>query len=279
MRITYFPVLREIKDEYIKLRQEGNSRDQASNMLIHSYAKEISCGKADDGLLFWIGLADAQYYRKELSINVAENALESLNQITSAGWDITPGDIARRREHYGQAPMSERSVGKPRAKFRSTWRKGDVFAYQLDGSNAEKLGIAGHYALLRKVDNVEFGDGRLLPVVTISVCKKDEFPATSSDFQEIAMLKIASGRFGTPDSKYEYRAEILFRSERQLNALALQYVGYFPDDSQPDDEVVLTHPGNIMMLLPENINDTLCIFWKLNFYYTFGHMPNEIDVN
>ena len=273
MRLTYFPVLREIRDEYIKLRQEGNSRDQATTMLLHSYAREIALGTADDGLLFWIGLADAQYYRKELSSAVAQKAINALDQITAVGWDITPGDIARRREHYAQAPMPERSVGKPRAKFRTRWRKGDVFAYPLSGSNAEKLGIAGQYALLRKVDDVEFGDGRLLPVVTISVCKKDEFPATSSDLQKIPMLKITSGRFGKPESKYEYRAEILFKSERQLNASALQYVGYFPDVSQPADEVILTHPGDIMMLLPENINDTLCIFWKLNFYYTFGHMP------
>lgn len=274
MRMTYYPVLLEIRDEYIRLRQAGNSRDQAETMLIRSYAKEISCGKADDGLLFWIGLADAQYYRKELSIGVAKKAIDALDQITAVGWDITSGDIARRREHYGQAPMPERSVGKPRAKFRSTWHKGDVFAYQLDGTNAEKLGIDGHYALLRKVDDVEFGDGRLLPVVTISVCEKDEFPATSSDIQKIAMLKIASGRFGTPKSKYEYRAEILIKSERQLNALALIYIGYFPDVCLPTDEVILTHPGNIMMIRPEALNDDLCLLWKMNFYYTFGYMPN-----
>lgn len=274
MRMTYYPILLEIRDEYIRLRQAGNSREQASTMLIHSYAKEILCKKADDGLLFWIGLADAQYYRKELSINVAENALGALNQIVTTGWDITPGDISRRRDHYAQAPMPERGVGKARAKFRCTWRNGDVFSYPLAGSNAEKLGISGHYALLRKVDDVEFGDGRLLPVVTISVCKKDEFPVTSSDFQKTAMLKIRSGRFGTPKSKYEYRAEILFKSERQLNALALQYIGYFPDISQPTDEVILAHPGDIMMLLPETLNDDLCLFWKMNFYYTFGRMPN-----
>ena len=67
MRMTYFPILHEIKEDYIKFRQEGNSRDQAVTLLIHSYAREIALGKADDGHLFWIGLADAQYYRKELS--------------------------------------------------------------------------------------------------------------------------------------------------------------------------------------------------------------------
>lgn len=274
MRMTYYPILLEIKEEYIKFRQEGNSRDQAEAMLIQSYKNEITSGKTDDGHLFWIGLADAQYYRKELSDEVAQRAIRALDQITAAGWDITPGDITRRREHYAQAPMPERSVGKSRAKFRCTWRKGDVFAYLLSGSNAEKLGISGQYALLRKVDDVEFGDGRLLPVVAISVCKKEEFPTTSSDLQKIPMLKFASGRFGTPKSKYEYRAEILIKSERQINALALLYIGYFPDVCLPIDEVILTHPGNIMMIRPEALNDDLCLFWKMNFYYTFGHMPN-----
>jgi len=41
MRMKDFPVLEEIKDEYIRLRQNGNGREETAEMLMESYADEL----------------------------------------------------------------------------------------------------------------------------------------------------------------------------------------------------------------------------------------------
>lgn len=71
MRITEFHILKEIKDEYINLRRELHSRHETVKRLKAMYHSEISSGCDDDALLFWIGLADAQYASRELEEDVA----------------------------------------------------------------------------------------------------------------------------------------------------------------------------------------------------------------
>lgn len=271
MRMTYFPVLREIRDEYIKLRQEGNSRDQATTMLLHSYAREVALGTADDGLLFWIGLADAQYYRKELSSAVAKKAINALDQITAVGWDITPGDIARRREHYAQAPMPEKSFGKQSRKFRCAWSVGDIFYATLASDEAEKMGIKGGNILYQKIDEIENYDGRIIPIITMTYLTLVKEPFDFEEFRHTPPLRMANGRFGSDPTKFEYRAKLLIGNRRQLTSL--QYVGNYPVKEPPVDEIVFQDNTNMMIVPIKCLEMYGCAFWKLNFYYTFGHMP------
>ena len=86
--------------------------------------------------------------------------------------------------------MPERNVGKPRPKFRCQWRIGDTFAYQLTGQEAKELGIHGKYMLLRKVSEVEFGDGSLYPIVTVSFLGDRTFPTSDEAFMDIPLLKL-----------------------------------------------------------------------------------------
>lgn len=65
-------------------------------------------------LTFWIGLADGQFARKELTLEIAVHGLMALNRLAQEAPDITPGDIERRRKHYAQAPMPERRLGRPK---------------------------------------------------------------------------------------------------------------------------------------------------------------------
>jgi len=60
MRITEFPLCAEVKEEYIKLRKSGKNRASSVTQMKEHYADEITSGAEDDGLLFWIGLADSR---------------------------------------------------------------------------------------------------------------------------------------------------------------------------------------------------------------------------
>lgn len=265
MRMTEFPVLEEIKTEYVDLRQKGNDRSAAVQKLMESYKYELEDPDEDDAQLFWIGLADAQYYRKELTEEAARKALKALATIETYDWNVCPGDINRRREHYAKAPMPERKAGKPRPKFRCEWKIGDTFAYQMTSQEAKDLGIFGKYMLLRKVSDVEFGDGSLHPIVTISLWDSEKLPTNTEEFISVPFLKLCEGgRNFSPEYNFEYRTEIVIKSRKQLSSTSLIFVGNFSNISMPSDEIIFTRPGDILMILLEMIEKKLCLYWRIN---------------
>lgn len=268
MRITYFEILGDVKTEYVRLRQDGKSRNAAVQILIAKYHDELSTGAEDDGLLFWVGLADAQYALKELSDEVSTRGLASLEQLKIAIPEITPGDIERRFERYACAPMPERSRVRPVKRFCCQWRIGDTFAYRLSGPNSKTTSEAEEYVLIRKVDESRL-EGRLLPVVTLTHWKKPVLPLDEVEFQSTPILRLCNGRLDSPQSTYEYRIEILFTSQKQVNDLDLQYLGNFPDAAIPEDEFYLPTPGCILMLSPKDIDKELEFYcYTLQNYYS-----------
>lgn len=266
MRITDFPMIDEVKAEYRKLRENGLGRDDAVKELQLSYHSELTIGNQDDGLLFWIGLADAQYALKELSEEVAQQGLYAIRKLEQYFCGITSGDIARRIQRYSGKPMPERkNIRKPK-RFRCEWNIGDTFAYQLSGPMVEEFNLTGKFAILRKVDDIEFGDGRLLPIVTVSIWDSEPLPHNSVTFSKASMLALGYGRFQTPKNLYEYRAMVLFKNKKQIASLNLEYLGNFSDISMPENEIFFKEPARNMMLCPEYIDRDCCDFWKMHNY-------------
>lgn len=109
MRLTAMEHIGQIKQQYLQLRSEGVCRTEATNRVV----REFEAQNAQERLTFWIGLADAQHLRKELTMSVALQAYLALHRLDSYGIQFTPGDIERRRKHYSQAPMPERRLGRP----------------------------------------------------------------------------------------------------------------------------------------------------------------------
>ena len=109
MRLTSLEHIGQIKGAYLTLRSNGIHRREAAGRIIHDFELQTE----HERLTLWIGLADAQYQRKELMVSVALQALLALHRLQNYGIEITPGDIERRRKHYSQAPMGERRLGRP----------------------------------------------------------------------------------------------------------------------------------------------------------------------
>ncbi len=248
MRITDIPMIYEVKEAYIHYRKDGKSREEAVRALMEDYHNELTEGAEDDGLLFWIGLADGQYYRKELSQEVADKATAAINVFLDLGVSLAPGDLHRRIKKYKEAPMSEKKVGKPRPKFRCPWAIGDVYAYPLSGPDAEKEGIAGKYALLRKVDEHEGWDGRSFAVVTVTLWDTLPLPTTAEEFsREPLMVFRKGGRMFTPRDHAEYRAELLVSTLKQLRTAPFEYLGNFSNTPMPNNEIIFSFPGETLM--------------------------------
>jgi hypothetical protein len=266
MRITDFAILNEIKEEYQQLRRTGKNRTTATEELTKSYNSELTIGENEDGIFFWVGLADAQYSLKELESSVADRALWALDKIEEHHFPIVSGDISKRRTNYAKAPMKERVRIGEKSRYRCTWQIGDTFAYQLTEGKAEEMGIAGKYILLRKVDELEPGDGRVLPVVTLSFWEQDTLPTTLDQYLRTPLLKLSSERLGFPKGFYEYRAEIMFKNKKQLENMI--YLGRFSDITMPSDEVVIQIPGYMLMLIPERFSNQCCTFIKMHRHYS-----------
>ena len=113
MRLTALEHIGQVKRRYLTMRSEGIHRREAASRTICDFEQQPE----RERLTFWIGLADAQYQRKELMISVALQALLALHRLRDYGIEITPGDIERRRKHYSQAPMGERRLGRPPKKI------------------------------------------------------------------------------------------------------------------------------------------------------------------
>lgn len=267
MRITDYPIILEIKKEYIQSRQNGQSREESTQSLIQKHMNVLLNHVCEKGMLVWIGIADAQYFRKELSEAIADKALTALTNLALINPQITPGDIERRRFHYLQAPMPEKKVRKPRERFRCEWKNGDVFALELTSENAKKLNIAHSYILYQKVDEITIYNGCTVPIVTLAFCENSSFPLDSCSFSEIPHLRLACGRWGTSENKYEYRAQLIINSRKQLNHSNLKFIGNYPVRKTPQDEQRFEKSSDILMMPVVSIEMLSCAFWEVDSYF------------
>lgn len=266
MRITYFELINEVKEAYTRLRREGISRVDSVQTLQEQYHDELTIGAEDDGILFWIGLADAQYALKELSLDVANMGQTSLEQLASCVPELARVDVQKRNERYACAPMPERDHIPTPKHFRCQWKIGDTFAYRLKGPDAERYGFANDYVVIRKVDELE-EDGWLWPVVTITHWTDANLPLTEADFQKVPLLKLSSGPMFSTKGRYEYRLEILFSNRKQIEQLDMQYLGNFKNVPMPKDEFYCRVPGKVLMVSPKNINNRMSYFCSLKTYF------------
>lgn len=267
MRITKYLMINEVKSKYMELRREGQSRAEATQSIIDNNINELTQGPNDDGLLVWIGLADAQFHRKELTLEVAQKGLKALEDLWKVNPEIASEDISRRKNHYAQAPMAERSVGRARTRFHCKWKVGDVYAYKLVSEKANKLGIVNTYMLYQKVDEIMIYNGSVVPIVTIRYCKEIPESLDPKTMNQLPPLRLACGRFGTSENKYEYRTELIVDSDRQMQNSSLIFLGNYPVYEDPRDEQRFKSSNDIMMMPLVSLEMLSCAFWKVNEYY------------
>lgn len=265
MKLSETVILSEICSEYRKLRQDGQNRKDATLELIRRYRNELTKGASDDGLLFWVGLADAQYKHKELTVETAQNALASLDALTGIFPQISQREVTTRRKLYAQAPMSEKSFGKQSRKFRCAWSVGDIFFATLISDEAEKMGIKGGNILYQKIGEIENYDGRIIPIITMTYLALVKEPFDFEEFRHTPPLRMANGRFGSDPTKFEYRAKLLIGNRRQLTSL--QYIGNYPVKEPPVDEILFQDNTNMMMVPIKCLEMYGCAFWNVDNYF------------
>lgn len=261
--LNNYAIIEDIKSEYRSVRENGKSRCEAEEYFISAYNDELTTGAYDDGLLFWIGLAEAQFKNKELSEDVAQKALHSLDNLEKQHM-ISQADINRCRNKYIQAPMPERKFIK-RKKFQCSWNVGDAYAIKLMSDVAKELGMDGKYAVLHKVDNVVHEDEEILPLVRITIWDDLPNPITEDVFYSKKPIKLKPVFFEKNKpvrDKFEYRAQILFTSKKQIKPEVYSFIGHFPKIAHISDELTPENTGAITMLSPKVIGVDCCWYYQ-----------------
>jgi hypothetical protein len=270
MRLADFPIIQEIVAEYRQLRENGHCREDATKTLLQQYQNEIGSGTEDDGILFQIGLADAQLACRELTEKAAAQGIAALERLQSSNWKIALSDINKRRAHYASAPMPEKRTIKPKPMIRCPWEIGDTFAYRLQGPYAEQYEIAGKYFLFRMVDAGEDDRGRY-PIVTVSFWEQEPFPQNAQEFQAAPLLKVQNGGRGfSRKDHFEYRTMILSKSNRELDSFPFRYVGNFRDVRLPGDEIIFENPWFSILSRLSGFDRDCALIWRMHKYCTQG---------
>lgn len=266
MRIGNFPLLDDIKKEYRELRLSGKGRQEAVEEMKKSYRNELTLGQDDDGLLFWVGLADAQYAGKELETEVAEQGRIALEKLETL-YELTLRDVQLRKTRYSEAPMPERKV-RQGTKYHCSWKEGDAFAVPLRGKEAEEQSIAGCYAILRMVGVSEW-EGRMLPIVTVSLWQKSKLPETEDEICSLPLMRIKKCGFpGTFTGRFQYCVLIFMSRERQMLDQGLRYLGNFRSVESPDDAAFTDDSLSISWVFPKQFSAEIANLWDAQKYYS-----------
>ena len=60
---------------------------------------------------------------------------------------------------------------------------------------------------------------------------------------------------------------IFVKNRKQLSSVPLSFIGNFAEVQLPDDEMIFTEPGVILIMVLERLGLDLCLYWKRNKTY------------
>ena len=232
---SIFPLIYDVKQEYIRYRRRGESREQAVDNVLKGYHRELS--DTDDAPQIWIGLANVMASKCELTADYLKKAELAFKELLFSYPEINVHlqiEMNRicRKELLG--PEAKYSL---KRNFDPKWEIGDTFAYRLYGEYPRKYGLDGYYILLRKINTILDDDGNLKQQLYLTLCTADFIPKTTEQLEHLGYLPLNSTENG-----YEYRAVVQVPNQRKLDQYNIKKIGCFPDVAPPKAEVLPEPP-------------------------------------
>lgn len=228
-------MMHEIEDEYLDLRASGKGRDEAVTALLESYSAELQ--DLDDGPYVRIAIALALGRRGELTQSVADPAEKAIDALRSSRPELKPELEKAARRLRAPKSFGEEKPFKEKTLFYPDWDVGDTFIRKLRGPYAEESGLAGWYAVIRKIGAYEDISNKLVQLVVVSVCPPDAIPRNEGELWKLGNLKMKENASG----KADYFAKMRIGSCRTEKAFALEKIGCFPGVPLPKDQVKSTN--------------------------------------
>lgn len=229
--LNCFPLIQDLKDQYVYFRMQGCSPEDARGQLMKTYAKELE--DYDESLIVLSGIALAQWGVSELEESSKQNIMTLLeNRIAETEENGEKRALnAILKSISTEQPKKKCMIRPGKSSYSLNWSIGDTFAHKLTHPDAEKAGILGWYLLFRKVGQYTDWKGKTIQLGYVTFCDDQSLPKTTEDLNKLGFLRVmARGK------KWEYMVQVDIQSKRMENTLKFDWIGCFPDAVTPIDE-------------------------------------------
>lgn len=278
----------DIKEQYVEVLREGKTKEEASLEVIGQcidYFKD-----EDDVIPAILSLADIEWKYGKLMPDIKEAALELIKSGDALKpFEENKREYKKRKEVLqklkdkleGPQP-AEKKIRIPRP-YKCEWKIGDTFAYKLEGEAAERKGWNGQYAILIKVDEIDYDGTHIIPEVWIKITKNKKLPQTEEEINQLPFLisdictygyYLSSNYYRTKD--YKINLELFHDHEFLLSYRWLLY-----NSSKRIIPKELIYLENFQNIIPPK-NEYLEYSNRVLFWHTFtshlniGMFDNEI---
>lgn len=222
---------RDIRDEYIDKLKRGKSTTEVEQEILESYKNDLG---SDDEYMFWFALAVTEWEYGRLSDIVKEKALYYVKHGDFSVWEDAKNNgyekwletIKEIEEKLLSPQPKEKKVRKYNF-YVCKWNIGDVFAYQLTSDLSKEKGYYGKYIVFRKIDNIDYWPGHVVPVINFYKKSFDVIP-TIDELKNISLQEVLF--FSTvlefyPNEKRVYEVQLVTEREKQIPYDNLFYIG------------------------------------------------------
>ncbi len=267
----YNPLVEDVVYAYGTYRRGGKNREETVEQLREDFADDL--GDYDCGPVVRIGLAMALCQKKELTVELRDDAIAAIDELIAG--DVWGPEGNKVLERARKTLLQEKMLGdeakyRPRRKYIPDWKEGDTFAHKMTDPLAEKLGMGGWYILFRKerefVDKTESH----WQLVNVYFCPPDRLPKTTEELDQLGCVKVNNGKV--------YHAYFIIKSKRGEDSLELEKIGCFPDAALPEDRIRDPYKGHILVDLKSRDGSSMYYEYDLlNRYDLYVNRLPKID--
>lgn len=308
-------IAQDIKDEFENLIHQGNSCEDSTNIIISEYREEIM--DLEDGMIFWLVLADTQWELGCLLSEIKKKAIEVIDSSIDLEICQTPNLELKENRKQLLLDLKEKlnspcHIKKTKGKhklYQCCWKIGDVFAYRLENALSKEKNLYGQYVLIQKVGETMWHPGHIIPIVRVKITSNGELPISKEMFDELEYIQIFSEKYDVfckefrpskpvfseeeflvevekiksqlPFDEYNllpiFQLKLIITSQRDI-PLKLEFVGNFQQIQLPKIEFVPKNKINLPSVFLKRSDETFETH-LINCYYWHNLKQLEIYSN
>ena len=242
----------DVRADYRDALKFGKTDEEALAEVIE---KDAPKPRSEDEFVFWYALADTLWNYGRLTPEIRGKALYFLDNSreddrwdSEKTWEKRKLVLTKLKEKLltEQPPRKRVSRYVP---YVCPWKRGDVYAYQMQKPRSEEYGVQGKYILFCKVDEHTVWPNNTIPLVYIYKWMGDTIPSPEEvkTFQPLIIDYLSLYQ-----DYAKYLCELFIGSTRVLHAMHLQYVGNIAESLQlklteeqrSDSRYTSTYAGN-----------------------------------
>ena len=229
----------DVKDDFIDHLKCGRDEFEATRLMIQE--NEFIIDDDDDGPIFWFVLADIQWEYGRLVPEVKMKVLEMIEngEDSELFRETLKGGPNKRKKILQELKDKITSEQPPKKNvkqhkyFKTTWKHGDTYCYQITGMDGENSEYNGRYIILYTIHQEfnEKGDyGDYFPVVYLKITEGIDEPTCLDDVNNATFIRYVYFP-GIKQATYRRLYTVVVESKiRKLN-----YIGNF-EIELPNDE-------------------------------------------